>query len=99
MPQLKTRTARYDAEMLGQRNNEELWQLRWHWGDSDDGPYRIPRGRSRMPGVRSARMLSPEDIAKGIGVLEAKSSSEAGSDDGPLHGAPCLLLRECLSDA
>ena len=75
MPQSKTRNARYDADLLGQRNNEELWQLRWHWGDSDDGPYRI--SVTFPHGWRAERAdASPEDIAKGIGVLEAKSSSE-----------------------
>lgn len=75
MPQSKTRNARYDAELLGQRNNEELWQLRWHWGDSDDGPYRI--SVTFPHGWRAERRdASPEDIAKGIGVLEAESSSE-----------------------
>ena len=75
MPQSKTRTARYDAEMLGQRNNEELWQLRWHWGDSDDGPYRIS---VTFPyGWRAVRAdASPEDIAKETGVLTAESSAE-----------------------
>jgi hypothetical protein len=71
----RTEAERYDAELLGQRNNTELWRLRCHWGSGGEGPYRIS---VTFPHSWRAERLdaSPEDIARGTGVLEASSATE-----------------------
>lgn len=75
----RTTAERYDAELLGQRNNTELWRLRCQWGDDDGddtpGPYRI--SVTFPHGWRAVHVdASPDDIAKGMSVLEASSAAE-----------------------